>query len=140
MLDRATLDHWYLGEVLEGVRYRLNDSVALTSQPNRFASVISLQYVSPEPGYLIEFSSGTDAIVSQSDLATVIYVALLDEGTNVWRPVAAVPLGGSVYRIISQNACPDDEAWQFATGSEVRCEPRTLQGHLELVATAEAAA
>ena len=56
-----------------------------------------------------------------------IYVALLDEGTNVWRLVPAETVGPNLYRI-----APDapynraDERWQFEPGEQVRCERRTL--------------
>lgn len=53
-----------------------------------------------------------------------IYVYLLEEGTDVWRPVQAVHVRGDVYRIISPNLDHEDEKWQFASGELVRCEER----------------
>lgn len=68
----------------------------------------------------------------------VIYVALLDEGTLVWRPVDAIALGNSLFQIVSENPDPDDEHWEFTTGDKVRCEQRMLsritERNLELVA------
>ena len=55
-----------------------------------------------------------------------IYVNLLDEGTDVWRPVEAEILGENLYRIISENKTPEDENWEFATGDIVRCERKLL--------------
>ena len=55
-----------------------------------------------------------------------IYVYLLDEGTDVWRPVQAEKLGNNLFRIISINPDPDDEKWQFSTGNIVKCEERIL--------------
>ena len=139
MIDRETLDRWYSGEPIDSVRYRLNDSVALLDRPEEFAVVVSLEALAPEPQYLIEFSSGSDRLVRQAELATVIYVGLINEETPVWRPVAAELLGSDLFRIVSRNLDPADEEWEFAAGSKVRCERRDLEGHSELVATSAAA-
>ena len=56
-----------------------------------------------------------------------IFVALLDEGTDVWRPVQARPLGGDLYRIIGVDADVSDETWQFSPGAIVRCEPKPFR-------------
>jgi len=40
-----------------------------------------------------------------------IYMPLLDEGVETWRPVEATPLSGDTYRVDS--ALPDDEEWAF---------------------------
>ena len=42
-----------------------------------------------------------------------VFVALLNEGTEVWRPADAEPLGGDLYRLLG--TVPDDESWQFLT-------------------------
>lgn len=66
-----------------------------------------------------------------------IYIYLLDEGTDVWRPVEAENLGDNRYRIISINNDPEDEKWEFQTDDIVRCEKKTLTDsapHLCLVA------
>ena len=55
-----------------------------------------------------------------------IYVFLLDEGTDVWRPIEAIPVGDGVYRIVSENPDPEAEHWQFSTGDLVRCELKSL--------------
>jgi hypothetical protein len=51
---------------------------------------------------------------------TTIYVALLDEGVAVWRPVAARTR--DLYRLIDET--PEDEVWEFVTGDVVRCRMR----------------
>lgn len=51
-----------------------------------------------------------------------IYVYLLEEGTDVWRPVQAAHVRDDVYRIVSPNPDPEDEKWQFACGELVRCK------------------
>jgi hypothetical protein len=67
-----------------------------------------------------------------------IYVALLDEGTDVWRPVEAEELRDGLFRIISENSRPDDERWEFSPGSIVRCERRHLSAGPVLVAVSQA--
>ena len=53
---------------------------------------------------------------------TRIYVALLDEGVDVWRPIQAERLSGNTYRILSQPYDRSVEAWQFEPGDVVLCE------------------
>jgi hypothetical protein len=67
-----------------------------------------------------------------------IYVYLLNEGTDCWRPVSAEYLGEDLYRISSANENPDDESWEFAEGEVVRCRLRKLSGGECLVAYASA--
>jgi len=55
-----------------------------------------------------------------------IYVALQNEGVDVWRPVQARPLGRDLFRIVGVDADVDDESWQFPAGAIVRCEPKTF--------------
>jgi len=50
-----------------------------------------------------------------------IYVALLDEGTDCWRPVQAVQIRQGVFRIIEQ-VIPEDELWEFRPGDTVSCD------------------
>jgi hypothetical protein len=57
-----------------------------------------------------------------------IYVALLDEGTEVYRPVAAIWHEDDVYEIVSENRDPEDEHWRFSAGDLVRCRERTFSG------------
>ena len=55
-----------------------------------------------------------------------IFMPLLNDGTECWRPVAATPLGAELFRV--ESVCDDDEEWQFPSGSVVRCGPRTFSG------------
>jgi hypothetical protein len=65
-------------------------------------------------------------------LATrTIYVELPDEGVG-WRPVEATAEADGTFRLSDE--APDDEAWRFAPGSAVRCEPRALSEGEALVA------
>lgn len=52
-----------------------------------------------------------------SSMVTTIYMPLLNEGTDVWRPVNAEDLGGGPYRIAEEAS--DDEEWAFASGATV---------------------
>ena len=52
-----------------------------------------------------------------------IYVVLLNEGTEVWRPVQARPLGGDIFEIMG--IVPAEESWQFSPGTKVRCQMKT---------------
>jgi hypothetical protein len=58
-----------------------------------------------------------------------IYVKLLDEGTDVWRPVNAECVGMDSYRIVSENPDSKSEEWEFTQGQIVRCEERPLSGN-----------
>jgi hypothetical protein len=56
---------------------------------------------------------------------TTIYMPLLNEGTDVWRPVAAEHLDGDVFRVVGP--VPDDEEWAFPPGSVVTVAPKVFQ-------------
>ena len=51
-----------------------------------------------------------------------VYIPLLDEGVDVWRPVQAERLSGNTYRILSQPYDRSVESWQFEPGDVVLCE------------------
>lgn len=57
-------------------------------------------------------------------VVTTIYMQLLDEGTDVWRPVEATQVADENYRI--EGEVPEEEVWEFAPGSAVRCEWKTF--------------
>ena len=63
-----------------------------------------------------------------------IYVKLLDECVDVWRPVRAEHLYGNVYKILGE---PDRsiEVWQFEPGEIVLCELIRVYGGEALAAT-----
>ncbi len=65
--------------------------------------------------------------------STKIYIELLDEGTRVWRPVAAeLQADGSF--LISEQEVPEDEQWQFLPGERVLVEMQEREGAEVLVA------
>ena len=55
-----------------------------------------------------------------------VYMPLLDEGVDTWRPVEATPLSGDTYRV--EGVEPEDEQWEFPPGAVVRCEQKTFYG------------
>ena len=68
-----------------------------------------------------------------------IYVPLLDEGIEVWRPVAARKVATDTYLILDQNYDREVETWQFEPGTLVRCRKKRRNDHRILVATEIAA-
>ena len=66
-----------------------------------------------------------------------IYVQLINEGTDVLRPVQAIALANGLYQITQPvDYAPVDEEWQFLPGTTVRCEARVHAGECILVALA----
>jgi hypothetical protein len=55
-------------------------------------------------------------------LSTEIFVSLLDEAVDVWRPVQAEHLHRNVYKIVEQPYERAIEAWRFEPGDKVVCE------------------
>lgn len=52
---------------------------------------------------------------------TVIFVRLMDEGIDVWRPVRAEELTGSNFMIAEQPYDREAESWEFEPGERVHC-------------------
>ena len=65
-----------------------------------------------------------------------IYVPLLDEGVDIWRPGEVAQEAEDVYRILSEPIA--GETWAYSSGSRVRCRRQRLDGGEELVAFADA--
>ena len=62
----------------------------------------------------------TDRIAHMTE--EVIFVALLDESVEVWRPVRAEREQDNIFRIADQPYDRADEAWQYEPGDRVVCE------------------
>ena len=76
------------------------------------------------------------ATASSTDM-TRVYVRLLGEGTVVFRPAPATPMGPDTVKLLAPDDYdPEDEDWEFKPGSLVRVEPRTLSGDEVYVAVA----
>lgn len=64
-----------------------------------------------------------------------IYVYLLNEGTDVWRPTQARRVAGMRFEVLATTDYdPEIEVWQFEPGCVVECEERVIGGQLSLVA------
>jgi hypothetical protein len=86
---------------------------------------------------LIEFEDGSAPVYNwvkgRETRVTKLYVRLLDEDVDVWRPVRGVHWSDDVYRILSEPR--EDERWEFASGTAVRCRLHTFSdGEEQLVA------
>ena len=55
-----------------------------------------------------------------------IYVQLLNEATDVWRPVEATQLSDDSF--VVEGTVPEGEEWAFTPGSVVRCVSKTFSG------------
>ena len=52
-----------------------------------------------------------------------VYVELLDEGSEAWRPTQAQEIGKGLYKLLpTPNYDPEDEAWAFLPDEVVRVE------------------
>ena len=74
------------------------------------------------------------------DTEAVVYVQLLDEGTDVWRPVRATALPDGTFRLLEPDGYdPNAETWEFPPSTKVRCVTRKFSdGDEGLVAVARA--
>ncbi len=55
-------------------------------------------------------------------MTTEIFVSLLGEGVDVWRPIQAEQVQGNIYRIVDQPYDRQVESWQFEPGDTVVCD------------------
>jgi hypothetical protein len=77
---------------------------------------------------LVEMDSSTKSKVD-------IFVRLLDEGTEVFRPTRALNLGNGLFRLeATSDYDPETETWEFLPGSEVRGEIRSSESGRHLIA------
>lgn len=57
-----------------------------------------------------------------------IYVRLLGESVDVYRPVSARSTANDRFTILDQEYDPTRERWQFGPGDEVECKLTVLEG------------
>jgi hypothetical protein len=75
-------------------------------------------------------------MVSNTEMETV-FVRLLDEGTDVMRPVQAERIRPGIFRLFEPvDYDPEYETWEFMPGSLVRCEIRHINNGAIFVAVA----
>jgi hypothetical protein len=66
-----------------------------------------------------------------------IYMPLVGEGTECWRPVRAVQIGADIFEVTDN--IPEDQSWAFAPFSRVRCRDKVFaNGQMGLVVFAYA--
>lgn len=66
-----------------------------------------------------------------------VFVRLLGEGTEGFRPTKAFLMGGHMAKLLAVDGQdPEDEAWEFRPDAIVRFERRTRDGAKENVAIA----
>lgn len=65
----------------------------------------------------------------------IVYVRLLDEGADVWRPARAMKVREGIYRILGPHSrLYSDENWEFLPDCLVECEWTALTDGTHLVA------
>jgi hypothetical protein len=80
------------------------------------------------------------SVRQNTDAEAVVYVRLLDEGPDVWRPVRATALPDGTFRLLEPNGHdPKAETWEFPPLMKVRCVKRKfMDGGEGLVAVSGA--
>ena len=68
-----------------------------------------------------------------------IYVALLDEGIDVWRPGEARKIAANTYLILDQNYDREVEAWQFEPARPSSAAARKRRNGREILVATEIA-
>ena len=70
---------------------------------------------------------------------TVVFVRLLDEGTDVWRPVHATRLPDGTYELAEPEGYDSNaESWEFPPHAKVRCvAKRFADGEKGLIAVTQ---
>jgi hypothetical protein len=65
---------------------------------------------------------------------SVIYIPLLDEGTQVWRPTEGEEIADMIFRVLpTPNYDPEGEQWAFPPGTIVRCIYKMMDKKVVLV-------
>jgi hypothetical protein len=65
--------------------------------------------------------------ISNTENLYTVFVKILDEGTEVWRPVTARKIEKNVYELNDPLAASMDESWEFPNGCFVVCEKRQFE-------------
>jgi hypothetical protein len=64
---------------------------------------------------------------------SIVYVRLLEEGTDVYRPVPAEQISPEVF-VLSSQEVPGDEVWEYPPGTRVKVAMKTLsEGRVPVV-------
>lgn len=66
---------------------------------------------------------------------SVIYIPLLDEGTEVYRPTEGEEVAPMTFKVLpTLNYDPENEHWAFPPGTQIRCTYVTKLGTRVLLA------
>jgi hypothetical protein len=57
-------------------------------------------------------------------MEAMIYMPLVGEGTDCWRPVRAVQVAPDIFEVVDH--IPAGESWAFAPGARLRCREHVL--------------
>ena len=90
---------------------------------SRIVSYWDCYYRSDYPHF--ESYVGSQLLTFFDECCSMIYVRLLDEGIEVWRPVSAERVRNTIYRIIESPA-NDTEHWEFKAGETVCCQEKSF--------------
>lgn len=72
---------------------------------------------------------------SNEEVETQVYVPLLNEDMDVWKPLNALHQKENIYKIVSENSSPTDELWQYNLNDLVKCKTKKFEdGKVGLVA------
>lgn len=67
-----------------------------------------------------------------------IYIKLLDEGVEVYRPTKGEEIGQNIFKVLpTDDYDPDDETWEFLPNSKVKCIIEERDGRSILIAKEE---
>lgn len=62
-----------------------------------------------------------------------LYVRLVDEAVDMWRPVEGFAIDKRLYRIAAEQHVPDDERWEFGPGEIVAVVTRDFEGTMRKI-------
>ena len=75
------------------------------------------------------------AAMDSSTRTQEIFIPLVNEGTDVFRPTLAVKLADNLNRVLAtKDYDSTDEKWQFPPGTTVECAAENRNGYHVLVA------
>ena len=63
-----------------------------------------------------------------TDKEETIYILLLNEGVDVWRPVQGIRKNDDVFLIPVDCEIPEYEEWEFTPGTLVKCREKIFSG------------
>lgn len=69
-----------------------------------------------------------------TDQKTTIYVKLINEPVEVWRPVDAIRINENSYQLTLEQDVPEDEEWEFSPGETIEVFIREFDGIPRIVA------